>query len=162
MLNLSQIIDGIIKLIVDEDSSVRKTLHSFALDLFPRIPKQSWVPFSSILLLFTASGLSHIFPEVRLDSIKFLDILMDFIPESVCQGWAGHSNSSHLTSMGGKQIIDCYTALLNAKGDDKGPAGGSTITTTANAMFTLSMPVSNVKLQLLLLIKIIYSRGWLY
>ncbi|TIB79485.1 hypothetical protein E3Q23_00122, partial [Wallemia mellicola] len=137
--NLSTIIDGITRIIVDEDAGVRKTLQSFVSELFPRIPAQSWTPFSPILLLFTASGLSHIFPEVRLDSIKFLDILIDFIPDFVVQGWAGRSLSNNVTSIGGRQIIECYMALLNAKGDDKGPAGGSTVTTTANAMFTLSI-----------------------
>ncbi|TIA82131.1 hypothetical protein E3P89_01275 [Wallemia ichthyophaga] len=137
--NLTSIFDGITKLIVDEDAAVRRALHSLASDLFPRIPKPSWTPYSSILLLFTASGLSHIFPEVRLDSIKFLDILIDFIPQFVINGWAVASSSTNPTSIGGRQIIECYLALLSAKGDDKGPAAGSTVTTTANAMFTLSV-----------------------
>src|SRR5258708_23791134 len=41
------------------------------------------VPHSSVLLLFITSAQTHIFPEIRIDAVRFLDIVMDVMPGSV-------------------------------------------------------------------------------
>lgn len=59
------------------------------------------------LLLFTTSAQTHIFPEIRIDSIRFIDILLEQLPESTIDGW------SNATSHGGMVLLG-YLGLLNA------------------------------------------------
>ena len=86
-------------------------------------------------MLFTTSALSHIFPEIRIDAVRLLDVLLGVIPEVVIDGWPHVSNPSssgadneepesalkESISYGGS-VLDGYLALL----DLKGKLGGTT------------------------------------
>ncbi|KAF9044791.1 hypothetical protein BDZ89DRAFT_1058887 [Hymenopellis radicata] len=118
------------RLIGDEDSSVRKTLLSFFSWLLPRIPKEQLAPHAPSLLLFTTSAQTHIFPEIRVDAIRFLDLLLESAPESVVAGWNEGSNQS------GKRVLEGYLGLLSAGtkyGDSEGPLKA---TSTASVVLT--------------------------
>lgn len=95
------------------------------------------LPHASLLLLFTTSALSHIFPEIRIDAVKFLDLLLDLVPDLVAGGWIGagsaedlgggrmgfgdpSSSSSAGVSGGGQRVLDGYLSLLNLKGKQGG------------------------------------------
>lgn len=66
------------------------------------------IAHASVLLLFTTSAQTHIFPEIRLDAVRIVDLLLENIPEIVVQGWdegkAGH----------GARILEGYLGALNA------------------------------------------------
>lgn len=117
-----------------QDASVRKALLSFFDWFIPRVPEVSTrispayssahglsqddlYPHAPVLLLFTTSALTHIFPEIRVDAVRFLDIFLEHIPELVVEGWASGS-STH-----GRRILDGYLGLLNA-GTAFGGEGG--------------------------------------
>lgn len=74
-------------------------------------------PHSPILLLFTTSALTHIFPEIRIDAIRFLDVFLECIPDIVTEGWA-QNNTSH-----GRRVLDGYLGVLSA-GTAYGHDGG--------------------------------------
>ncbi len=103
---------------------MRKSLLQFLSWLLPRIPQvcpyspwihvaecvlqENLIPHASVLLLFTTSAQTHIFPEIRLDAVRIVDLLLENIPEIVVQGWdegkAGH----------GARILEGYLGALNA------------------------------------------------
>jgi pre-rRNA-processing protein IPI1 len=137
-----------------QDASVRKTLLSFLEWLLPPIPRVGRIPLlrtycpitgriiqakllphASLLLLFTTSALSHIFPEIRIDAVKFLDLLLDLVPDLAAGGWVGEegedltgSKSANLgigdpsssNSADGQRVLDGYLSLLSLKGRQGG------------------------------------------
>ncbi|TFK30516.1 hypothetical protein FA15DRAFT_579745 [Coprinopsis marcescibilis] len=84
--NLSVFIASIVRLIGDEE------------DL---------IPHSHILLLYTTSAQTHIFPEIRIDAVRFLDILLEKIPDALVDGL--RSGNGH-----GQRILEGYLGLLSA------------------------------------------------
>jgi pre-rRNA-processing protein IPI1 len=70
--------------------------------------QEDLVPHCPILLLFATSAQTHIFPEIRLDAIRFLDIFLEHIPHAVVDGWDGDS-SDH-----GARILEGYLGFLSA------------------------------------------------
>lgn len=71
-------------------------------------PQNDLIPHVPLLLLFTASAQTHIFPEIRIDAVRFLDLLLDAVPESVVCGW-NESGLGH-----GKRVLEGYLGILNA------------------------------------------------
>jgi pre-rRNA-processing protein IPI1 len=61
-----------------------------------------------LLLLFTASALTHIFPEIRIDAVRFLNLFLDHIPDSVVMNWKEDDNSYS------SRILEGYLGILNA------------------------------------------------
>ncbi|KAG2023409.1 hypothetical protein CC2G_001066 [Coprinopsis cinerea AmutBmut pab1-1] len=128
--NMSAFVGAIVRLIGDEDSDVRKTLLQFFNWLIPRIPTENLVPHSHLLLLYTTSAQTHIFPEIRIDAVRFLDIFLEKIPEVLVNG-LNHTVKGH-----GQRILDGYLGLLNAGtkfGGNEGP-----VQATSSASVTLT------------------------
>ncbi|TEB34941.1 hypothetical protein FA13DRAFT_1660099 [Coprinellus micaceus] len=126
--NLAPLVNAVVRLIGDEDASVRKALLGFMSWMVPRIPSENIVPHAQLLLLFTTSAQTHIFPEIRIDAVKSLDIFLESIPETVV---SGISTKGH-----GSRVLDGYLGILNAGtkyGGNEGPA-----TATSTASVTLS------------------------
>lgn len=89
--------------------------------LVPRIPSENIVPHAQLLLLFTTSAQTHIFPEIRVDAVKFLDVFLKSIPETVV---SGISTKGH-----GSRVLDGYLGILNAGtkyGGNEGPCSHHT------------------------------------
>lgn len=76
--------------------------------------QEDLVPHCPILLLFATSAQTHIFPEIRLDAIRFLDIFLEHIPHAVVEGWDGDS-SGH-----GARLLEGYLGFLNAPKETDG------------------------------------------
>lgn len=96
--------------------------------------KENLVPHSNLLLLYTTSAQTHIFPEIRIDAVRFLDIFLEKMPEVLVEG-LDHSVKGH-----GHRILEGYLGLLNAGtkyGGNEGPAQA-----TSTASVTLSPAVS--------------------
>jgi hypothetical protein len=72
------------------------------------LPQKDLIPHVPLLLLFAASAQTHIFPEIRIDAIRFLDLLLDAVPESVVCGW-NESGLGH-----GKRVLEGYLGILSA------------------------------------------------
>lgn len=81
------------------------------MDLIPHVPS---------LLLFAVSAQTHIFPEIRIDAVRFLDLLLDAVPESVVCGW-NESGLGH-----GKRVLESYLGILSAGTNFGGAEGLST------------------------------------
>jgi len=58
--------------------------------------------------LFSTSAQTHIFPEIRIDAIRLLDILQEYTPEAVTVGWSDR-NERH-----GSRVLGGYLGILNA------------------------------------------------
>lgn len=81
-------------------------------------------------MLFTTSALSHIFPEIRVDAVRFVDILIKVVPDVVVGDWA-NNESAHFANIkgetsasggtpSGRRVLDAYLALLDIKGSSGG------------------------------------------
>ncbi|KAK0456533.1 hypothetical protein EV421DRAFT_1753044 [Armillaria borealis] len=128
--SLTTLFNSCVRLIGDEDAGVRKALLSFFTWLFPRIPKEQLIPHAPTLLLFTSSAQTHIFPEIRIDAIKILDLLLICIPEPVISGW-NQGGDKH-----GARVLEGYLGLLSAGtkfGENDGPIRA---TSTASVVLT--------------------------
>jgi pre-rRNA-processing protein IPI1 len=68
-------------------------------DLIPHVP---------LLILFTTSAQTHIFPEIRIDAVRFLDLFLELVPENVVDNWI-QGNPGH-----GKRVLEGYLGILNA------------------------------------------------
>ncbi|KAI0800897.1 hypothetical protein C8Q74DRAFT_1314301 [Fomes fomentarius] len=131
--HLTPLVNSCVRLIGDEDASVRKGLLSFFTWLFHQVPRDELIPHAPVLLLFATSAQTHIFPEIRIDAVRFLDIYLEYIPEVVTEGWMYTGSSSH-----GRRVLEGYLGILNAgttfgEGGDTGP-----IQATSTASVVLS------------------------
>ncbi|KAF5390285.1 hypothetical protein D9757_002858 [Collybiopsis confluens] len=128
--SLPTIINTTVRNIGDEDMSVRKALLSFYSWLIPRIPRDDLVPHTPLILLFTTSAQTHIFPEIRIDAVRFLNIFLEHFPSSIVQSWDSASDSH------GSRVLEGYLGVLSAgtvTGDSEGPP---VATSTASVMLT--------------------------
>ena len=83
-----------------------------------------------MLVLFSTSALSHIFPEIRVDAVRFIDILLEIAPDAVVGNWTnsdagssmnqGAETSASGSSSSGRWILEGYLALLDIKGSSGG------------------------------------------
>ena len=78
-----------------------------ALSLINQTMQENIIPHSSLLILFTTSAQTHIFPEIRIDAIRFLDLFLDVVPDAVISSWM--EGSAH-----GNRVLGGYLGILNA------------------------------------------------
>ncbi|KAJ7254014.1 hypothetical protein B0H12DRAFT_1050739 [Mycena haematopus] len=130
--SLRTLINATARLVGDEDAAVRKSLLEFFVWLFPRIPTEDLAPHATALLLFTTSAQTHIFPEIRVDAIRFLNLYLEYIPAAVVGGW-NQSGSEN-----GSRVLEGYLGILSAGtkfGETDGPMKA---TSTASVVLTSS------------------------
>lgn len=128
--SLTPLLNALVRLIGDEDAGVRKNLLSFFSWLFPRVDVEHILPHSSMLLLFTTSAQTHIFPEIRIDAVRFLDIFLEYVPQLVISGWREGGKGN------GSRVLEGYLGILNAGtrfGETDGPLKA---TSTASVVLT--------------------------
>ena len=77
-------------------------------------------PHTPTLLLFTTSAQTHIFPEIEIDAVRFLDLFLDLFPDIVVDGWKD-GKGGH-----GRRILEGYLSILSA-GTKFGEDGGTDI-----------------------------------
>ncbi|KAJ1768840.1 rRNA processing protein [Coemansia sp. RSA 1813] len=82
---LGPIIEGTVRLIVDNEPVVRKNLLQLYGKFLRQVSTRDLVPFVQLLVVFTCSAMSHILEDIRADAVKFLDLLVEIAPESVTQ-----------------------------------------------------------------------------
>ncbi|KAG1864121.1 hypothetical protein DFJ58DRAFT_772772 [Suillus subalutaceus] len=128
--SMTILLGACVRLIGDEDAGVRKTLLSFLSWLLPLVPKEDLIPHVPLLILFTTSAQTHIFPEIRIDAVRFLDLFLELVPESVVDGWI-QGNPGH-----GKRVLEGYLGILSA-GTKYGDTEGE-VKATSTASVVLS------------------------
>ncbi|KIJ21676.1 hypothetical protein PAXINDRAFT_5824 [Paxillus involutus ATCC 200175] len=128
--SITPLIGACVRLIGDEDPSVRKALLSFFWWLLPRVPRNDIIPHIPLLLLFTTSAQTHIFPEIRIDAVRFLDLFLGIVPETVVDGW-DESRPGH-----GKRALEGYLGILSAGTKLGGAEGTAQATSTASVVLS--------------------------
>ena len=76
-------------------------------------------PHLPLLLLQTSSGLSHIFPEIRLDSCKIVRVLLEHVPAHIVGSWPNISTGATENSgeSGKNTILEGLRLALGLQGD---------------------------------------------
>ncbi|KAG2118443.1 hypothetical protein DEU56DRAFT_142193 [Suillus clintonianus] len=128
--SMTTLLGACVRVIGDEDAGVRKTLLSFLSWLLPLVSKEDLIPHVPLLILFTTSAQTHIFPEIRIDAVRFLDLFLELVPESVVDGWI-QGNPGH-----GKRVLEGYLGILSA-GTKYGDTEGA-VQATSTASVVLS------------------------
>ncbi|KAI9506701.1 Rix1 complex component [Coemansia spiralis] len=82
---LGPIVEGTIRLVVDDEPVVRKNLLQLYNKFLPNIPARDLAPFVPLLVIFICSAMTHILDDIRADAVKFLDLLVELIPAYVAQ-----------------------------------------------------------------------------
>lgn len=70
-----------------------------------------------MIMLFTTSAQTHIFPEIRIDAVRFLNIFLEYFPEIIVSGWDSTTNTH------GSRVLEGYLGVLSAgtiTGDSEG------------------------------------------
>ncbi|TPX42417.1 hypothetical protein SeMB42_g05133 [Synchytrium endobioticum] len=83
LLSLSMVIQGMARLIIDENEQVRSSAATFFQDLFTQYGEEKFKPNASVVIAFVLSGMSHLVEGVRVDALKFLSVLMRAIPSTM-------------------------------------------------------------------------------
>ncbi|KAJ1719811.1 rRNA processing protein [Coemansia erecta] len=108
---LGPIIEGSVRLIVDNEPAVRRGLLRVYSDILRVIPQRDLSAFASLMVVFTCSGMTHILEDIRGDAMKFLDLLAEVVPAAVAQ----HSAT----------IMRNFFSLLETKAATAGNGGTS-------------------------------------
>lgn len=77
---------------------MRRALHEFLAWYLPRLPKQALSPYLGLLQLQISSALSHIFPAIRIDACKLVELLLETHPADVVGNWPASDPSSSTSS----------------------------------------------------------------
>jgi pre-rRNA-processing protein IPI1 len=91
-------------------SHVANVCHAIRYCVYTRLKillQDDLIPHSSLLVLFATSAQTHIFPEIRIDAIHFLDLFLEHIPDAVVEGWSDR-HGSH-----GNRVLEGYLGILN-------------------------------------------------
>ncbi|KAF7310992.1 Ipi1-N domain-containing protein [Mycena chlorophos] len=136
-MSLPTIIASTARIIGDEDASVRKSLLDFFSWLFPRVALDDLAPHSTTLLLFTTSAQTHIFPEIRVDAIRLLNIYLEYIPAAIVAGWDRESATGHQVLQGYLGILNAGTSFGDAEGPMKATSTASVVLTAASKLVVL-------------------------
>ncbi|KAL1739402.1 hypothetical protein HDZ31DRAFT_49451 [Schizophyllum fasciatum] len=116
--SLTSLVNACVRVIADEDASVRKALLSFMSWLIPLIPVDLLAPHAPTLILFASSAQTHIFPEIRVDAVRFINLFLEYVPDAMVMGWNMGS------SQPGGRVLEGYLGILSAGtkfGDNEGP-----------------------------------------
>ncbi|KAJ2354712.1 rRNA processing protein [Coemansia erecta] len=82
---LGAVVSAAVRLVVDDEPSVRRQLLRLFRVLLPAIDARELAPFVPLAVIFTCSAMTHILDDIRGDAVKFLELLADAAPESVAQ-----------------------------------------------------------------------------
>ncbi|KAL9933966.1 hypothetical protein V8E36_007048 [Tilletia maclaganii] len=132
---LPSVLSASLRLIPDEDPSVRRAVHTFLSFLLPALVEESTTVgdgdaakqqpqhgaspaalahYAPSLILYTISALSHIFTEVRIDALRILDLLLDYIPTAVVGDWNGFAHAARLGPASGSEAQGSSTRTSTA------------------------------------------------
>ncbi|XP_031497298.1 uncharacterized protein LOC116262258 isoform X2 [Nymphaea colorata] len=98
-LHTAVIVETLSLLISDPDKGVREMLHSFLLTIFRGLKEDIKTPIISRMMLHIFNAMTHLQPDIRLMALKFLDLIVQHYPSSICL---------HID-----KVLDNYIGILN-------------------------------------------------
>ncbi|EJD51895.1 hypothetical protein AURDEDRAFT_181478 [Auricularia subglabra TFB-10046 SS5] len=139
--SLTQTLRSCAPLVTDEDTTVRKALLSFFSWFFESTSADTMRPHAPVVLLFVTSAQTHIFPEIRVDGVRFLDVLLASVPDVVTRGWSDEATANTGSAADGRRVLSGYLALLNAsssRGESKdAPSASGAVLSPASRLLVL-------------------------
>jgi pre-rRNA-processing protein IPI1 len=117
-----------------QDPVVRRTLHEFLGWYLARLPGVALSPYLPLLQLQISSALSHIFPGVRIDACKLVELLLETHAGEIIAKWPAKAPEAATTASAvptsGSTIFDGLR-LSAGLGEEKGASsqGGFRLTT---------------------------------
>ncbi|KAI8976044.1 hypothetical protein BDB01DRAFT_728363, partial [Pilobolus umbonatus] len=81
--SLGSVVNGVIRLFIDEDRDVRRATYNFLKNSFTRLDKVEIQPFISLLVIYTCSAMTHILEDIRVDAVKLMDIWTHIAPDII-------------------------------------------------------------------------------
>ncbi|KAI8971431.1 Rix1 complex component [Mycotypha africana] len=81
--SLGLVVNGLLKLFIDDDHEVRKATYKFLNETFTELHRVDLQPFMPLLIMYTCSAMTHIFEDVRLDAVKLMDLWIKMTPDIV-------------------------------------------------------------------------------
>lgn len=110
------IVSHVIRLISDQDEGVRKALLRFLAPFLTSVSRTRLEPYVPLIVLHVGSAMSHIFPDVRIDAVKAIDMCLDVFGEAITAGWEGFQAPSGIADgpdcEQGARILRCFLTLL--------------------------------------------------
>ncbi|KAL1413116.1 rRNA processing protein [Vanrija albida] len=122
---VAKVVRAIGGLIADDDAAVRKALHDFLGWYLARLPKRALSPYLGLLQLQISSALSHIFPAIRLDACKLVELLLETHPAEIVANWptpavTSENNTSRIVPTQGDSTVFEGLRLSAGLGEEKG------------------------------------------
>ncbi|XP_028399704.1 testis-expressed protein 10-like [Dendronephthya gigantea] len=81
--NLNAVLQRILSLTTDIESSVRKSFLAIISLVFKTLSETEILPFFSNVMAYLCSAMTHLNESIRLDSLKFLDLCLEHFPQLV-------------------------------------------------------------------------------
>ncbi|KAI7905295.1 uncharacterized protein BX663DRAFT_484579 [Cokeromyces recurvatus] len=111
--SLGQVVNGVLKLFIDDDREVRKATYNFLKETFIDIDRVELQPFMPLLIIYTCSAMTHIFEDIRLDAVKLMNLWIQIAPDIVVTKFWG-------------RVTGNYMSLLTVDSNNMNTSGGST------------------------------------
>ncbi|CAO0792684.1 unnamed protein product [Mucor circinelloides] len=128
--SLGLVVNGVLKLFVDDDRDVRKATLNYLKSTFVDIDRVELQPFMPLLIIYTCSAMTHIFEDVRLDAVKLMDLWIQIAPDViVSKFW--------------NRVTGNYMSLLTV--DSNSINSSSNTTTSTGATTTASVKAAATK-----------------
>ncbi|KAI9137021.1 hypothetical protein BKA69DRAFT_1128606 [Paraphysoderma sedebokerense] len=99
-LHTHQILTSLLKIIIDEDPATRSTLLSALPSILPYLTENQIIPFKNLIWIYTNTGMTHIYEDVRIHALKFWNL------------WIETWGSVVAGAEGSEKILDNYISLL--------------------------------------------------
>ncbi|GHJ88879.1 hypothetical protein NliqN6_5281 [Naganishia liquefaciens] len=91
---IGRVIRGVLGLISNEESSVRKALLQFLGWYLMLLQPDTLAPYMNELLLQASMGLSHIYHDIRIDACRLISLLLLIAPIHVVGAWPRNASSA--------------------------------------------------------------------
>ncbi|KAG2235918.1 hypothetical protein INT48_008221 [Thamnidium elegans] len=123
--SLGLVVNGVLKLFVDDDRDVRKATLNFLKDTFVEVDLVELQPFMPLLIIYTCSAMTHIFEDVRLDAVKLMDLWIQIAPEIVVSKFWNRVTGNYMSLL----TVDSNSINTQAQNSI---TGGNGVSTTAS------------------------------
>ncbi|KAI5481016.1 Armadillo-type fold containing protein [Pseudohyphozyma bogoriensis] len=158
-LHLLPLVGALSHLISDPSPSLRTAARKMLEKLCEELDEDKLAAASKGLVLFTLAALSSLDEGTRIDALKVLDLLLEYIPEEIVRGWEELSGpEGELVDRGvGAKVVEALLGVLrvrnvalsaaqgsftSASSGDLSPAARLAILRTLSTFFTVALSPS--------------------
>ncbi|KAG0184060.1 hypothetical protein DFQ28_000212 [Apophysomyces sp. BC1034] len=122
--SLSSVVHGLLKLFIDDDRDVRKSLLAFLRECFVPLDKADLQPFLPLLVIYTCSAMTHIFEDIRLDAIKLADLWVEIAPDVIVSKFWDRFTGNYIS------LLAVDSTSMNTSSTSSTPSSRPTTTTS--------------------------------